>query len=461
MTNAVAYNFDHDRFLRGVKSSVFVNAPAGFYYTGDPGFPADSGVNKQLWHFMPRLGLAWDVSGTGTTSVRASYAFGYAFLNGAWRENTSGSNPWGGRTTITSPPGGLDNPWQGYPGGNPFPYVVDRDAVFTPRGLFLTTPYDLKTPTTYSWNLSIQRQLRSDVLISGSYIGTRTMHLWTHKPINPAVNMPGASVANTDQRRILSLERPVDGQYIGAMVEFDDGGTQLYHGMLLSVQRRAARGVTVSGNYTWSHCIGSFTQGVNSLGMAATVTYTNPSDREFDRGNCSADRRHLFNLTALAEMPVFSNATLRRFATGWRLSTIYKVSSGEPLNVLVGTDRALTGVNAQRPDQRLPNPYSDRSAGPSSQYLNPLAFTQQAVGTLGNVGWNSLRGPKTWSFDMALTRSFALTETQRLEVRAEAFNVTNSFRPGNPNVTLNNNTFGQIRTALDPRIFQFALKYVF
>ena len=461
LTNGVAYNFDHDRFLQGVKSSVFVNAPAGFHYTGDAGFPSDSGVHKQWWHFMPRLGLAWDARGDGRTSIRASYAFGYAFNNGGWRENTSGSNPWGGRTTITSPAGGLDNPWLGYPGGNPFPYVVDKNATFTPRGLFLTTPYDLKTPTTYSWNLSIQRQMEANWLVSASYIGTRTMHLWTHNPINPAVNIPGASVANTDQRRILSLERPQDGQYIGAMAEFDDGGTQIYHGMLLSVQRRAARGLTVSGNYTWSRCIGSFTQAVNSLGAAATVTYTKPNDREFDRGNCTADRRQIFNLTALAETPEFSNRTVRLVATGWRLSAIYKTASGEPLAVLAGTDRALTGVNSQRPDQILANAYSDRSAGPLSQYLNPAAFAPQALGTLGNVGWNSFRGPRTWSFDMALARTFSLRERHKLEIRAEAFNVTNSFRPGNPNVTLSNNTFGQIRTALDPRIMQFALKYVF
>jgi hypothetical protein len=93
--------------------------------------------------------------------------------------------------------------------------------------------------------------------------------------------------------------------------------------------------------------------------------------------------------------------------------------------------------------------------------LNPAAFTPQALGTLGNVGWNNLRGPKTWSFDMALARTFRLCEVHSVEVRTEVFNVTNGFRPGSPNVTLNNSTFGQIRTALDPRILQFALKYVF
>ena len=70
-------------------------------------------------------------------------------------------------------------------------------------------------------------------------------------------------------------------------------------------------------------------------------------------------------------------------------------------------------------------------------------------------------GPMTWQFDTSLSRTFAFNEGQRIEVRAEAFNVTNSFRKNNPSTTLNNNTFGQITSALDPRIMQFALKYVF
>ena len=56
------YNFSHDRFLQGIKSTVFVNAPAGFYYTGDPGFPDRTGIHNQWAHFAPRLGLAWDVT---------------------------------------------------------------------------------------------------------------------------------------------------------------------------------------------------------------------------------------------------------------------------------------------------------------------------------------------------------------------------------------------------------------
>jgi hypothetical protein len=72
-----------------------------------------------------------------------------------------------------------------------------------------------------------------------------------------------------------------------------------------------------------------------------------------------------------------------------------------------------------------------------------------------------MRGLGTWSFDLALSRNFQLTQGQRIEVRAEAYNVTNSFRTGAIDQTLTSGTFGVVRNALDARVLQFALKYVF
>ena len=72
-----------------------------------------------------------------------------------------------------------------------------------------------------------------------------------------------------------------------------------------------------------------------------------------------------------------------------------------------------------------------------------------------------MRGPGTWQFDLALSRTFQIREAQKLDFRAEAFNVTNSFHMNDPVVTQNSNTFGQVLSAKDPRIMQFALKWVF
>ena len=477
------YNFDHDRFLQGIKSTVFTNAPAGFYYTGDPGFPERTGIKTQWAHFAPRVGLAWDVKGDGKMSIRASYAFGYTFLSGIWREDSAGSIPWGGRVSVSNPPGGLDAPWRGL--GNPFPYALDKNAPFLPAGLFLTNKPDLTTPQTYSWNLSIQRQVARNWIVSASYLATRATHIWTQNAINPAmflgldpciingVSYPVCSTTtNTDARRRLTLERPQDGAKIGPVGEFDDGGTSIYHAMLLSLERRAARNLTFSGNYTWSHCISPYAD-INSNGPPANETYTKPNDRNFDRGNCLSDRRHLFNFTAVGQTPKFSNHTAQMLASDWRLSGIYRWSSGAPLNIVSGTDQALTGTGLQRTNQILANPYKDPSGRPYTQWVDPAAFAAPTLGTYGNVGWDSLVGPHTWQFDTALSRTFNVREAQRFEVRAEAFNVLNSFIPagvsGAPSagaittgnsLALNSNTFGQIRTAQNPRIMQFALKYV-
>ena len=119
----------------------------------------------------------------------------------------------------------------------------------------------------------------------------------------------------------------------------------------------------------------------------------------------------------------------------------------------------MSGINNQRANL-IGSPYTG-NVGPFANYLNPAAFALPDTGTLGNIGYNLLRGPAQWSLDVALSRAFQLREKQRLEFRAEAFNLTNSFRPGNPNTTTTNNTFGRLRTSSEPRIMQFALKYVF
>jgi len=469
------YNFDQTRFAQGFKSTVFRNAPAGLYYRGDPGFPKNA-VNAEWLQFAPRLGLAWDVSGDGRTSVRASYGYTHVTPPGDYRLNFSTYVPWGGYTALDHPVGGLEDPWQGISGGNIFPYSLGPDTPFPPTaGTYLTQPYDLRRTASNSWNLSIQRQIGTGWLASGTYMGSNIIHSWTIAPINPSVFISGASctlngvaynpcssTANTQARRVLTLQNPTVGAAYGPMGQQEDGATVTYSGMLLSLERRAMKGITVTANYTLSHCIADNGNLYSPLGQKAdTQSYTYPGNRRFDRGNCGADRRQVFNLTSVVATPQFSNRALHMVATGWRLSGIYRLSSGSPLNVIAGSDRALTNTSNQRPNQVLADPYLDRDAGPLSSYLNPAAFAIPALGTYGNVGAFSVVGPTTWGLDMALTRTFQVREAQKLEFRAEAFNITNSFRPGNPNVTLSSNTFGQIRTALDPRIMQFALKYVF
>jgi hypothetical protein len=248
---------------------------------------------------------------------------------------------------------------------------------------------------------------------------------------------------------------------VGFLSDYTPQATQHYAGLLTTLRTRPVRNVNVDANYTWSHCIGDLVSTLGSAGVNPNTTYHIPGNRGFDMGNCDVDRRHVFNLTGVGELPQFANRTLRMIGSGWRVSVIHKRASGAPLNLIVGDDVALNGTINQRPNQVLGNGYAKKSAGPMELYLNPEAFQRPTTGTMGNMGRNTIVGPKTWAFDMSLSRIFNVRESQRLEVRADAFNVTNSFRATDPNANLSGTFFGQIRGSLDPRIMQFALKYIF
>jgi hypothetical protein len=473
LTEGSMPNFSDERFTQGIRSTVYPNAPAGLYYPGDPGFPEGRGkpVYNQWSNLAPRVGLAWDPWGNGLTSIRASYGIAYDFTGSFFMSGASNSFPAGFQTTVQSPGGGFEDPWRDYPGGVPFP--LNRSAAQFPlfSSFYLINEYDMATPSVQSFNLSVQRQLPEDFLLSASYLGSQTTHLWVSGNINRAVYFPGtscviagvtwspcSSTQNTNQRRRLFLQNQQQGQYYTSVAIREDGGTQSYHGLLLSVQRRAASGVNVGGNYTWSHCIGDAATGLAT--GPDSPGYLDPNNRDFDRGNCESDRRHVLNLTAVVSTPQFANPTLRTLATGWRLSGIYRRSSGSYLTLSTGLDRLLSGnAGNQRPTQILENPYGDSNS--TSSYLNPRAFAQPDLGTMGNIRRSNVEGPGTWQFDIGLSRVFSVREAQRLEFRAEAFNVTNSLVRGNPSTTLNQNTFGQINSSSDARIMQFALKYAF
>lgn len=73
------YNFSFDRYNQEIRSTVYPNSPPGLYFAGDPGFPGLSGQNKKFKDFEPRIGLAWDPTGSGKTSIRASYGLFFDF----------------------------------------------------------------------------------------------------------------------------------------------------------------------------------------------------------------------------------------------------------------------------------------------------------------------------------------------------------------------------------------------
>jgi hypothetical protein len=472
------YTFSLERFHSGVRSTVMKSAPPGFFYPGDAEFNGKAGTATKWWQFDPRVGIAWDPAGDGKTSIRLGAGISRDYIRQDVHKNTSSVSPF--RLSIIRNGVNLDDPWSTYPGGNPFPYSFDRNnPLYAPYGAYTPVPADMNTMKQYTWNLGIQRQMTPSLFASATYLGTRVLHIWNSIELNPAwylgtgpctLQTPSGPVsyavcsttANIDQRRILNLANP--NVPLGYLTQYDDGGTQSYHGLLLDTRWRG-NNLNFSANYTWSHCIGMPVDTLLNPGANyphGPYQNNGSRDRDDDVGNClRSDRRHIANATLVARTPMFSNNTLRLIASGWSFSTIFQARSGESLNITLGTDNALNGFTMLRPNQIAASAYGDRSS--LARYLDRSSFAVPAPGTLGNVGFNSVVGPGYWTWDEAVSRQFQITEGQRLEIRAEAFNITNSLRRGNPGTNYNQaNNFGIIRSSNGgPRIMQFALKYVF
>ena len=476
--------FDAANFANNIHSSVFVNAPAGEIYPGDPQWTTGRSLSNRVWDkFVPRFGLVWDPSGNGRTIIRAAYGM-FTDRSNIYSLTAYGQDaPYGNVITLSNV--NLSSPWANYPGGNPLPIAINKNEPFLPYSAYVTTPSDFKPTYLHQWNMSIQRQIGADWLVTANYLGNSTIHLMTAAELNPAVflglgpcTINGvnytvcSTTSNTNQRRELYLQNPAQGQYYSVLAEADDGGTAEYEALFLSTQKRLSHGTTLLANYTWSHCISDLWNVFTGNNGTSGVT---PGNRRNDRGNCSlSDQRQVFNLSAVAQTPRFSNPALRAVASEWQVSSIITAKSAQFFTVTTGVDNELDGETAiQRPNLVNLNPYPANQS--VTNWISASAFASPAPGTLGNLGINNLKGPGIFQFDMSVTRSFRIREKQVLQVRGEAFNVLNHLNPSVPGsapgtVTTNAANFGQILSDIsgtqglsagDPRIIQLALKYVF
>ncbi|HEY9465943.1 MAG TPA: TonB-dependent receptor [Vicinamibacterales bacterium] len=475
LVNGAVYQFDSGRFNTGTKSTVFPNGPAGLYFPGDPGFPTQAGMLTDWNNFGPRVGVSWDPTGSGRTSLRAGYGRAYEFVNAQFHLNTSVAPPWGSEVRLNNPPGGLDNPFLGSPGGqtNIFPVTFDQNAPFSLNGPFISLSNDLVATNVDSFNVTLERQFTARWTGSIGYVGNRTHNIWESKPLNNALFIPvpgtGAapSVANTNQRRPLTVQDPNNGRFYAQLDQYVSDGSQSYNGMLLSV-RGSTTLTTLTANYTLSHCYGS-PDGNGGGTTNVGVGYNKPDDPGFDDGNCTSDRLHNFTMTASIQSPRLNNAAMRAAFSDWRLVGGFRAITGPWLTVSTGTDIALNGqAGTQRAEQVVDDPYGDNSINPLNggrRFLNPAAFRQPAAGTLGSSQQrNSIRGIGTRNLDLSLTRLIRIRNTQAIELRIDAFNAFNWFQWAQPATALNNTaTFGQITSVVNgsPRTMQLGIKYQF
>src|SRR5262249_47264480 len=149
-----------------------------------------------------------------------------------------------------------------------------------------------------------------------NYIGNRALHLRASHEVNPAVFGPGATLANTQQRRFLSRLNPVAGAFFSTITEMDDGATTSYHALRLSAQHRFARHFTLLSVYTYSHCIQN-AQTIGNRLSTGSNTYQNPYNRDADKASCDSDLRHVWTSSFVYETPRFSSRAMDLVVGSW------------------------------------------------------------------------------------------------------------------------------------------------
>jgi hypothetical protein len=481
--------FNRDAFIAGQHSIVYVNAPAGSFYYGDPGVPR-SFTDNRLANISPRVSVTFDPFGSGKTVFRVGGGIMYDNPALYTSQRNSSNPPYTNEIDVPGPVS-FTNPWSTYPGGNPFPIAnpPTKNSPFPTNTLYIVTPRHIQTPTVNQWTASVQQDLGKGWNMSITYLGNKNSHLWLGTALNPSVYIPGtstgavgscgiltpttglpkagspcSSTTNSNNRTQLSLIDPIQGQgYSPSFTQIDDGSNSSYNGLLAVIQHRMSNNFSFLANYTWSHCISVG----DSPGDIAGPTFMDSANRRLDRANCGYDIRHIFNTTFVASSHFTSlQGWAGALANNWQIAPILRITSGSPLNVTSGVDNSLTGIGLDRPN--LINPQAvytnvkiTQKAAGNLAFLNKAAFAQNATGTFGNLGRNAFRGPNYFDLDAALSRAFPIHERLAFTIRLEAFNVLNHPNLSTFTTALNSGTFGNATAANDPRIFQLAGKLTF
>jgi len=360
----------------------------------------------------------------------------------------------------------------------PAPGIVATHFNFGPAVLGVTTvsfaAFEANAPPQYieQWSGSIEKSLGAETTLELGYLGSHGLHLQRSHLINNAPAGPGAIGPRRPFRTLSFLPGMVLPTDIAiASTTFPVSGINLlensaqsyYHAGYVNLRRRFSRGWTFLANYTFAKNL-SDAPDFRSPMFESAAPQDN-SNLRLEKG-LACDVRHRFALSMVYNIPTWQKSGFTRTVTqNWRLSTIYQAQSGFPFTISVFGDTANAGTLLGENPIRA-NYTGAPVFGPGTQtadrWFNTAAFTTPAAFQFGNVGRNTVYGPGRQTLDLALQREFAMTETVKVQVRAEAFNALNHSNLGTPNRFVNTPQFGTITEAATPgREIQLGLRVTF
>jgi hypothetical protein len=384
---------------------------------------------------------------------------------------------------------------------NKYPYFptanVDFDQ-FLPMSLSVVDPR-IDAPYAQSYNLTVERQVRGDMLVRVSYVGMVAHRLLIAYELNPGIRNLDCAASSTCRANRLYQNYYYPNNFIypgdvfGSVGNIASVGNSNYNSAQVSIEKRMSHGLQFQASYTWARSMDDGSGFENSgfggggFGGYGSLRGTNPIDRHrYNYGPSIFDATQRFVISYLYELP-----SVRRFKSlewmpsrltdGWKISGITTLQTGFPIDVINSAFRSLRYTAwsfyqpADVPDYIGGNAYYDPRTSAidnvnastrtvrRNYWFNPNAFRPEAYGTFGNAGRNLMRGPGLNNFDFGLYKDTKLSETTRLELRFEFYNLFNhvQFRQSGLSSNINSSNFGRITAAWDPRLIQFGAKFHF